>query len=179
MKLFKNYPLIILISFFFFGCDFESPSVSDNQINNSVEITPVDNTSLAQNLPIGAKLLINDQEIELEIAATPQQQSIGLMYRNSLPPNRGMLFPFNPPQTVSFWMKNVSIPLDMIFVSEGVVKNIVKAPPCKVEPCPLFNSNVPIDQVIELAENRSTELKINIGDRINVKMVEDEKKKEN
>lgn len=170
MKFFKNYPLIISFGFFVLGCDLPSPPVSNN---NSVKVTAVDNISLAQSLPIGAKLLVNNQEIELEVASTAQQQSIGLMYRDFLPPNRGMLFPFYPPQTVSFWMKNVSIPLDMIFVSDGVVKNIVKAPPCKAEPCPLFNSNVPIDQVIELAENRSTELNIKIGDRINIKMLEE------
>ncbi|MBL1208974.1 DUF192 domain-containing protein [Geminocystis sp. GBBB08] len=172
MKFLKNYPLIITLSFLLLGCDFESSSISTNEKNNSLKITPVENTSLAQNLPIGAKLLVNNEVIELEIAQTPQQQSIGLMYRDSLSPNHGMLFPFNPPQTVSFWMKNVSIPLDMIFISEGIVKHIANASPCKSEACPLYNSNVPIDQVIELAENRAKELNIKIGDHINIKMLD-------
>lgn len=176
MKLFKNYPLIITVSFLLLSCGFQPPSVSGNDENISSEMTPVDNTSLVQNLPVSAKLLINNEEIELEIAKTPQQQAIGLMYRSSLPFNRGMLFPFNPPQTVSFWMKNVSIPLDMLFISEGVVKHIAQnASPCKVEPCPLYNSTVPIDQVIELAGGRADELNIKIGDRINIKMLETQK----
>lgn len=172
MKLFKKYPLIIAVSFLLLSCGFQSPSVSRNDENISSEITPVNNTSLPQNLPISAKLLINNEEIELEIAETPQQQQIGLMYRDFIPPNRGMLFLFNPPQTVSFWMKNVPISLDMLFISQGVVKNITTAPPCSAEPCPLFNSNVPIDQVIELAQGRANELNIKVGDRINIEILE-------
>lgn len=175
MKLFKKYPLIIAVSFLLLSCGFQPPSVSGNDENISSEITPVNNTSLAQNLPIGAKLLIDNQIIELEIAETSQQQAIGLMYRDSIPPNRGMLFPFYPSQTVSFWMKNVSIPLDMLFISEGIVKNITTAPPCSAEPCPLYNSNVPIDQVIELAEGRANELNIKIGDRINIEILKEKK----
>ncbi|WP_373480083.1 DUF192 domain-containing protein [Geminocystis sp.] len=175
MKLFKKYPLIITVSFLLLSCGFQPSSVSSNDENISSEITPIDNTSLAQNLPIGAKLIIDDQEIDLEIAETPEQQSIGLMYRDVIPPNRGMLFPFNPPQTVSFWMKNVSIPLDMIFISENVVKHITTAPPCKVEPCQLYNSNVPIDQVIELASGRANELNIKVGDRIKLEILESKK----
>jgi uncharacterized protein len=175
MKLFKKYPLIIAVSFLLLSCGFQPPSVSGNDENISSEITPVNNSSLAQNLPIGAKLIIDNQIIELEIAETLQQQAIGLMYRDFIPPNRGMLFPFYPPQTVSFWMKNVSIPLDMVFVSEGIVKNITTAPPCSAEPCPLYNSNVPIDQVIELAEGRANELNIKIGDRINIAILKEKK----
>ncbi|BAQ63762.1 DUF192 domain-containing protein [Geminocystis sp. NIES-3709] len=165
-------PLIITLSFLFLSCGFQPSSVSGSDENVSPKITPVDNTIQSQNLPIGAKLLINQEVIELEIAQTPQQQAIGLMYRDSLLPNRGMLFPFNPPQTVSFWMKNVSIPLDMIFVSDGVIKHIAKAPPCEIEPCPLYNSTVPIDQVIELAGGRTEELKIKVGDEINIEFLE-------
>jgi uncharacterized membrane protein (UPF0127 family) len=129
-------------------------------------------------LPISAKLLVNQEIIELEVAQTPQQQQIGLMYRDSLLPNRGMLFPFNPPQTVSFWMKNVSIPLDMIFISEGVIKHIVTAPPCSAEPCPLYNSTVSIDQVIELAGNRTKELGIKVGDKITIEFLEESQPKQ-
>lgn len=165
--------VIIAVSFLLFGCDFVPSSVLSSDENISSETTPVNNISQGQNLPIGAKLLINQEIIELEVAQTPEQQQIGLMYRDVIPPNRGMLFPFNPPQTVSFWMKNVSIPLDMIFVSEGVVKHIVTAPPCDIEPCPLYNSNVSIDQVIELAENRTKELKMKVGDKISIEFVEE------
>lgn len=165
--------VIIALSFLLFGCDFVTSSNSRTDQNIALETIPINNINQGQNLPIGAKLLINQEIIELEVAQTPQQQQIGLMYRDVIPRNRGMLFPFNPPQTVSFWMKNVSIPLDMIFVSQGVVKHIVTAPPCTTDPCPLYNSNVSIDQVIELAENRAKELGMKVGDKISIEFVEE------
>ncbi|HEY9833393.1 MAG TPA: DUF192 domain-containing protein, partial [Stenomitos sp.] len=73
-------------------------------------------THAGQMLPISAQAAIRGQRILLEVARTRQQQQMGLMYRTSLADNRGMLFPFDPPQPVSFWMKNTKIPLDMIFL---------------------------------------------------------------
>jgi len=165
--------LILTFSILLLGCDYSSTNSQTEK--TVVEATPVNNNQ-PQSLPISAKLIVNNEIIELEVAQTPQQQATGLMYRDFIPPNRGMLFPFNPPQTVSFWMKNVPISLDMIFVSQGVVKHIVTASPCTIEPCSLYNSNVPIDQVIELAENRTKELGLKVGDKISIEFLSPKKK---
>lgn len=53
---------------------------------------------------------------DVEIADTPEARSQGLMHRESLPRFAGMLFVFESPQRVAFWMKNTLIPLDLIFV---------------------------------------------------------------
>lgn len=123
-----------------------------------------------QILPIEAKAIIGNEIIELEIAKTSEQQSLGLMYRTSLPDNRGMLFNFYPPRITTFWMKNVIIYLDMIFLDKGEIKYIeANVPPCAQDPCPTYGPKATlIDQVIELRANRSTELEVKVGDVIEV-----------
>lgn len=126
--------------------------------------------SSAQILPITAKAIMpNGTTIQLEVAQTDEQQAKGLMYRPALPDNRGMLFPLGSPQFIRFWMKNVPVPLDMVFLQNGVVKYIeASAPPCPSEPCPNYGTNVPIDTVIELRAGRAAELKLRKGDRVKI-----------
>ena len=120
-----------------------------------------------QVLPITAQAKISGQIINLEVAKTLQEQAIGLMYRTELPDDQGMLFSFDPPQKVNFWMKNCKISLDMIFIQFGVVKAItLNAPPCLADPCPVYESGVQVDQVIELRGGHIRELDLNVGDRI-------------
>lgn len=54
---------------------------------------------------------------DVEIAATADEQALGLMYRRGMARDRGMIFPFSPPRPATFWMANTYIPLDMIFVT--------------------------------------------------------------
>ncbi len=165
--------LVILISFIVVGCDLGQNSTHQAQNDQDSQTVTISEKSSAQNLPVSAILSVNEEKIELEVANTPEQQQLGLMFRTDLPPNRGMLFPFNPPTIVNFWMKNVSISLDMIFVRDGIVKNIAhNVPPCTKEPCPLYDSRVEIDQVIELAGGRAKELNIKRGDRILMEFLE-------
>jgi hypothetical protein len=123
-------------------------------------------------LPISAQAQMAGQRIMLEVARTPQEQAMGLMYRTSLAPDRGMLFSFDPPQPVSFWMKNTIIPLDMVFIRDGEVKVIAaNVPPCTTTPCPTYGPQVEvlIDQVIEIRGGRAAELGLKVGDQVIVK----------
>jgi len=129
-----------------------------------------------QMLPITAQVTIAGEVIQLEVAQTPQQQALGLMYRTALADDRGMLFPFERPRIVGFWMKNCKIPLDMIFLASGIVQAIqVNAPPCQDESCPTYGPDVLVEQVIELRGGRSQELGVKVGDRIPIQFLDSQR----
>jgi len=124
-----------------------------------------------QYLPISAYFTVNkNTKIDLEVAKTSDQQELGLMCRPTLPPNQGMLFPFNPARPVTFWMKNTPEPLDMVFLLKGVIEYIqVDAIPCQLENCPTYGPvNTSVDQVIELRSGRSAELGLKVGDKLDI-----------
>ncbi|HEY9601719.1 MAG TPA: DUF192 domain-containing protein [Allocoleopsis sp.] len=172
----------ITLSVLLLGCATSVPAkVSDGTLLKSdlrLPPPPVVSSSpknSGQMLPISAQAEMAGQRIMLEVAQTPQQQAMGLMYRTSLADDRGMLFPFNPPQPVRFWMKNTLIPLDMVFLYNGVVKAIAtNVPPCTTEPCPTYGTGVLIDQVIELRGGRAAEIGLKVGDRVNIKALNED-----
>lgn len=55
----------------------------------------------------------------VELALTPEQQSRGLMFRETLAPDAGMLFVYDPPRAIAMWMRNTLVPLDMVFAGAG------------------------------------------------------------
>ena len=138
-----------------------SPDSSDN-------VTAMTPTQSGQNLPISAIAEVAGQEILLEVARTPRQQALGLMFRDPLPDYRGMLFPMARPRPVSFWMKNVPGPLDMVFIYNGVIQAIeANVPPCAGDPCPTYGPGSQlIDQVIELRGGHAAELGLEVGDAV-------------
>ena len=70
-------------------------------------------------------LSINGHKIVAEVAATPERRSLGLMNRFSLQPDHGMVFVFEAPQPLGFWMKNTYIPLSIAFAdADGRIVNI-------------------------------------------------------
>jgi hypothetical protein len=124
-------------------------------------------------LPITAQAVMRGQTIQLEVARTPREQAMGLMYRPVLPDDRGMLFPFETPRPARFWMKNTPQPLDMVFLLNGEVKAIAPdAPPCTADPCPNYGTNAFVNQVIELRGGRAAELGLQVGDRVEIRYLD-------
>ncbi|MBT9313563.1 DUF192 domain-containing protein [Leptothoe kymatousa] len=127
-------------------------------------------TGPGQVLPITAEATLAGETFDLEVATTREQQQLGLMHRQALPDNRGMLFPFSPPRPVGFWMKNVPVGLDMVFLYQGKVQGIAEAPPCAADPCPTYSpGRVLVDNVIELRIGRAAELGLEPGDEVEIR----------
>jgi uncharacterized protein len=124
-----------------------------------------------QLLPVSATAEMAGEIFELEVASTQQQQALGLMFRSELPANRGMLFPFASPRRTRFWMKDVPVPLDMVFLRNGeVIAIAASAPPCEAEPCPTYGpDNQIVDQVIELRSGRAAEIGLAAGDTVTIR----------
>ena len=90
---------------------------------------------------------------QVELARTPEDQAQGLMFRESLRKNTGMLFLFPQKGVHKFWMKNTMIPLDMIWMdSDGKVLFVsANTPPCKADPCADYGPEGPASSVLEIA----------------------------
>ena len=158
MKLKLNLSIVLLI--LLSSCN-TLTSTQKTIAHASEEITQ------GQMLPITASANIAGETIKLEVAQTPEQQAIGLMYRESLADDRGMVFPFDFERQARFWMKNVPISLDMIFLNgDRVVGIAAEVPPCKTTPCPVYGPEALVDRVIELRGGRAEELGIKLSDRI-------------
>jgi uncharacterized protein len=157
----------ILLSILLIGC---SPPTTAKSPSMTIESPTQRSVNSGQNLPISAEATLpKNIKIQLEVAQTQEQQQMGLMYRPALPDSRGMLFVFSTAQPVKFWMKNVPVELDMVFLHKGVVEYIqAAAPPCDREPCPTYGPNVLIDQVIELRSGRAGELGLQKGDQVKI-----------
>lgn len=98
----------------------------------------------------------------VEIAETPGQLARGLMYREALAPDAGMIFHYQPAQVVSMWMENTLIPLDMVYIAEDgrVMKVTAHAQP---ESRRSLGSDFIVSAVLELAGGRALELNIRPG----------------
>jgi uncharacterized membrane protein (UPF0127 family) len=106
-----------------------------------------------------------DYPFSIEVVDTPESRAQGLMYREKLDANAGMLFDFKQEQMTAFWMQNTLIPLDMIFIApDGEVKTVhVNARPLDRTS---ISSQVPVQFVLEIPGGRSLEIGLKPGDRI-------------
>src|SRR3989338_5590514 len=109
-------------------------------------------------------------KVNVEIADSPEERAAGLMFRESLGENFGMLFIFDDEKTRSFWMKNTLIPLDMVFISEDLeIIDIKYAVPCREYQCINYVSKEPAEYVLEVNGNFTIRKSIAIGNTVNLK----------
>jgi len=104
----------------------------------------------------------------VEIAATADQRARGLMYRESLDYDRGMLFVYASEGVYQFWMKNTLIPLDIIWIgSDKRIVNIKRnAEPCGAVSCPTINPGADSLYILEINGGLADALGFVVGDEV-------------
>jgi len=115
-----------------------------------------------------AAITITGKAIQAEIADTAAKRAKGLMFRQELAEEQGMLFVFEQEQEVSFWMKNTLIPLDLIFLDKDLKIVDIKQDfqPCKTDSCLVYSSKQPAKYVLEVNSGFIKANDIKIGDVI-------------
>lgn len=116
----------------------------------------------------GPSVELGGKSFSVEIADTREKQGLGLMFRDKLPADEGMLFIFPNEAPRSFWMKNTRIPLDIMYFDKDLKMVSISAdtPPCRISRCPSYPSTAPAMYVLELNAGTASKLGVGPGDRL-------------
>jgi len=114
----------------------------------------------------GPSVELAGQRFSVELAQTREKQTLGLMFRDEMPQDHGMLFIFPDEALRSFWMKNTRIFLDIFYFDKDLKLVSVSrdTPPCRISRCPSYPSKGPAKFVLELNAGKASELGVEVGD---------------
>lgn len=110
---------------------------------------------------------------DVELAKTAEEMNNGLMFREGLNSNRGMLFIFEKEGEYPFWMKNTLIPLDIIWINKGkeVVFISENTQPCEEgKPCLSVNPDKDAEYVLEVNGGTAKKIGLKVGDKITIRL---------
>jgi uncharacterized membrane protein (UPF0127 family) len=118
--------------------------------------------------PAEPEVELKGERFTVELATTPKEQALGLMFRDSMEEDHGMLFIFPGSATRGFWMKNTRIALDIFYFDENLklVSVAEDSPPCRAAQCPNYPSAGPAKYVLELNAGKAAELEVRPGDEL-------------
>lgn len=110
------------------------------------------------------RLSVGIHQIDAQLASTPEQREIGLMFRKEMPQHEGMLFVFENPSRLCFWMKNTLLPLTAAFVADdGTVVNLENMKPQTTDS---HCSSKPVRFVLEMNQGWFTKRGVKPGSKI-------------
>ncbi len=103
--------------------------------------------------------------LQVEVMVNDEDRAMGLMFRPSLPLDRGLLFVFDTEDFHGFWMKNCRFPIDMVWLDRDrrVVHLAEAVPPCKAEPCPVYTPLRRASYVVEMNAGQARREKAVVG----------------
>ncbi|CAG1022941.1 hypothetical protein DOJK_02005 [Patescibacteria group bacterium] len=107
-------------------------------------------------------------ELTLEVAQTPRKRAQGLMFREELAPNSGMFFLFNREQPLSFWMKDTSVSLDIIFLNSELKVTTISSNTKTNQTTEIYTAKVDSQYVIETIAGWALEHDVQVGDYFDI-----------
>lgn len=109
-------------------------------------------------------LVVDGHAVTVEVADQPAERALGLMYRDSLPPDRGMLFVYPDAEPRSFWMKDTRVPLTIAYVdSAGIIVHLAEMTPLATTPVPSIK---PATYALEMNKGWFEKNGVTVGDTI-------------
>lgn len=116
-------------------------------------------------------ITINNHTFELSVADSQKEREVGLSETRSLPENQGMIFMFEKPDYYSFWMKNMTIPIDIIYINKDKIVTIHKnaQPPMSQIESPIIYSPTQLsDKVLEIQAGLSEKYNFKKDDKVKI-----------
>jgi len=111
----------------------------------------------------------DDVVVPAEVADTQEERQTGLMNRESLPEDAGMIFVFDEDSTGGFWMKDTLIPLSIAFAdADGTIVSILDMEPCAAEPCEIYDPGVSYRTALEVNQGAFSRWGVEVGDRLSL-----------
>jgi uncharacterized membrane protein (UPF0127 family) len=156
------YSLLLPLSLMVPAC---SPQAAENTPAPSATQASVHPISGLDVIPLTVTTPKGAHTFRVEVARSPQAQAQGLMFRTAMAPDEGMLFPYDAPRVLSFWMKNTVLSLDLVFIDEQrrIINVAENAVPYSEQS---ILSDAPGIAVLELNGGRARELGIVAGNKV-------------
>lgn len=114
---------------------------------------------------------IDNHTFKLVVASSQREKELGLSETKSLPQDQGMIFLFEKPDYYSFWMKNMTFPIDIIYVNKDrivTIRNNVQPPKSPIENPIIYMPSDPSDKVLEIQAGLSEKYSFKKGDKIKI-----------
>lgn len=110
--------------------------------------------------------------LQSEVMVKDEDRAMGLMFRSSLPSDRGMLFVFEQPDFHTIWMKNCKFPIDIVWLDANrrVVDVAPSVPPCKADPCAIYQPMRRASYVVEMNAGEAGREKVALGAALEFKL---------
>ncbi len=147
------------------GGDDDGPQARD--ATSVVEEAPPTTSAEAAGPRVVIETDAGEVEVAVEVADDDEERQLGLMNRESLAADAGMLFVFEEDSSGGFWMKNTLIPLSIAFADAGgTILRILDMEPCEADPCEIYDPGVFYRSALEVNKGAFDRLGVEEGDRL-------------